>query len=404
MNNHIVVVGAGHAGGTMAATLRQLGFAGDITLIGEEPLLPYQRPPLSKAWLHGETDGDLLALRPALFYEEQRVKVHTSTKICSIDRVAQIVHLENGESLSYDVLVLATGARPIRLESTELEGLHVLRTAADAERLKVDLGQGRRLAVIGGGYIGLEVAASTVKLGGQAIVLERSHRLLARSGSEIVANFYREYHERRGVSMLFDVSVKGFEDKSGRVSGVKLSDGRTIACDSALVGIGITPNENLAVEAGLQCERGIVVDIDARTSDPKIFAIGDCAKRPMPYYGCTLCPESVPNALEQAKQAAAAILGLARPAPEVPWNWSDQYDLKLQIAGLPVDVDRTVVRGDIATARFAVFHLQDDKIQQVEAVNSPPEFIVGKQLIAKRTVIDPRKLADINIPMREIAI
>lgn len=400
----VIIVGAGHAGGTMAATLRQLGFAGEITLIGEEPLLPYQRPPLSKAWLHGEADGDLLALRPALFYEEQQVKVHTSTKVCSIDRKAQLVRLANGESLSYDVLVLATGARPIRLENTDLEGLHVLRTAADAERLKGDLGQGRRLAVIGGGYIGLEVAASTVKLGGQAVVLERSRRLLARSGSEIVADFFRAYHERQGVSMLFDVSVTGFEHKLGRVSGVKLSDGRIIACDSALVGIGITPNENLAVEAGLQCERGIVVDIDARTSDPKIFAIGDCAKRPMLHYGCTLCLESVPNALEQAKQAAAAILGLDRPAPEVPWNWSDQYDLKLQIAGLPVNVDRTVIRGEIASARFAVFHLRGGQIQQVEAVNCPPEFIIGKQLIAKRTVIDPQRLGDSSVSMRELAI
>lgn len=405
MNNRIVILGAGHAGGTMAATLRQLGFEGSICLIGEEPLIPYQRPPLSKAWLKGEADGDSLALRPADFYTQQRIDLRTSLKAMEIDREARTVRLENGEKLSYDYLILATGARPIRLSlvGSDLAGIHVLRTAADAESLKADLGAGRRLAVIGGGYIGLEVAASAVKLGGKAVVIEREGRLLARSGSAIVADFFRHYHERQGVSVLLDATVTGFQGKDKSISGVTLLDGRVIPCDAALLGVGIVPEESLAAASGIECERGVIVDIDARSSDPAIFAIGDCARRPMPLYGRTFCPESVPNALEQVKQAASAIMGRPRPAPEVPWNWSDQYDLKLQIAGLPFDVDHVLVRGDVEAGKFAVFHLRDNQVQQVEAINCAPEFMVGKQLILKRTPVDPEKLSDSAVSMREVA-
>jgi 3-phenylpropionate/trans-cinnamate dioxygenase ferredoxin reductase subunit len=278
-----------------------------------------------------------------------------------------------------------------------------LRSAADAEALKREIVSGRKIAVVGGGYIGLEVAASCHALGAQAVVIEREGRLLARSGGAVVAEFFRKYHQDRGVEILLNANVSGFEGEDGHVSGVRLADGRLIACDAALVGVGIKPNDELAEAAGLDCARGVVVDLEARTSDPSIYAIGDVTHRPLPLYGRMFGPESVPNALEQAKQAACAITGRPAPPPEVPWNWSDQYDLKLQIAGLPFEADDVLVRGDPASGKFAVFHLKGDLIQQVEAVNAAPEFMAGKQLIGNRKPIDRAKLADPAVSMKEVA-
>jgi len=403
--SRIVILGAGHAGGTAAALLRQYGHEGSIALIGDEPVAPYQRPPLSKAWLKGETDADSLALKPAEFYAEAGIDFRPGVSGVSLDRKAKTLRLSTGEDLAYDTLILATGARPIRLSTpgANLGGVLVLRTAADAEAVKAELGARKRVAIIGGGYIGLEVAASALALGGNAVVIEREKRLLARSGSQTIAEFFRSYHEARGVRVLLGASVVGFDGEGGRVSGVRLGDGQLISCDVALVGVGIMPNDEIAARAGLSCARGVVVDLAARTSDSSIFAIGDVAHRPLPLYNRMFCPESVPNALEQAKQAASAITGRAPPAPEVPWNWSDQFDLKLQIAGLPFDVDRTLVRGDMSAAKFAVFHLKGDQIQQVEAVNAPPEFMAGKQFILSRKPVDLLKLADPTVSMKQVA-
>jgi len=402
---HVLILGAGHAGGTAAALLRQYGHQGPITLVGDEPLPPYQRPPLSKAWLKGEADADSLALKPAEFYAEAGIDFRPGVSGVSIGRTAKAVTLSTGDTVNYDYLILATGARVIQLKmpGAELGGVLSLRSAADAEALKAELGPGKRVAIIGGGYIGLEVAASALALGGSAVVIEREQRLLARSGSEKIAEFFKGYHEARGVRVMLGASVTGFVGAGGRVTGVHLADGQMIDCDVALVGVGILPNEELAAEADLECARGVVVDLEARTADPSIFAIGDCAFRPLPLYDRMFGPESVPNALEQAKQAASAIVGRAPPAPEVPWNWSDQYDLKLQIAGLPFDVDRVVVRGDPAAGKFAVFHMKGDQIQQVEAVNAAPEFMAGKQFILNRKLVDPTKLADSAISMKEVA-
>ena len=397
----IVIIGAGHAGGTAAVLLRHFGHQGPITLIGEETTAPYQRPPLSKAFLKGGADAEALKLRPDSFYRDNDVEARLSTRVAAIRRREKSVLLEDGTALPYDWLILATGCRPRRLtlDGAERNDVHVLRGLEDAEKLKRVLAPGARLAIVGGGYVGLEVAASARELGAEAVVLEREDRILARVASPPLSQFFHDYHTERGVEIETGVQILAVEDKA-----VRLADGREIACTAVLAGIGADPADELAREAGLTCERGIVVDEDARTSDPAIFAIGDATWRPMPLYGHRMFRlESVPNALEQAKQATSAILGRPRPAPEVPWFWSDQYGLKLQIAGLPFDTDRLVIRGDPKAARFAIFHLQAGIVVAVEAVNSPPEFMVGKQLIERRLPTDPERLADLSLSMKEIA-
>ncbi|MGR4865561.1 NAD(P)/FAD-dependent oxidoreductase [Caulobacter sp. LARHSG274] len=405
MNSRVVIVGAGHAGGSAAAFLRQYGHTGPIVLIGDEPLLPYQRPPLSKAWLKGEADAESLQLKPDSWYEEASVSLRLGATAASLNRGARTVTLSSGEQLSYDYLILATGARArtLPIPGADLAGVLALRTAADAEALKGALGPGKRLAVVGGGYVGLEAAASARALGGEATIIERESRVLARVACETLSSFFQAYHGARGVRFELSAGVAGFEGADGHVTGVRLSDGAVVPCDAALVGVGAHPNDELAKDAGLDCANGVVVDIEARTADPHVFAIGDVTHRPLPHYDRQFRLESVPNALEQAKQAAAAIAGKPMPPHEVPWFWSDQYDLKLQIAGLPFDADRQVVRGDVAAARFAVFHLKGDLVQAVEAINAPPEFMAGKQLIAKRTRIDIDRLMDAAISMKDVA-
>ena len=405
LTSHVVIIGAGHAGGTLAAQLRQFGHTGRITLVGDEPIPPYQRPPLSKAWLKGEADAEALALKPLEFYERENIDFRPGVRAEKLERSARKVKLSDGAELTYDVLALATGARAIALPipGADLGGVLFLRTAADAEALKAAVGPGKRLAVVGGGYIGLEVAASGRALGADVVVLEREPRLLARVACEVLSTFFREQHERHGVTFELNASVVGFEGEGGRITGVRLADGRVIACDAAVVGVGAHPNDELASESGLETARGVVVDLEARSSDPNIFAIGDVAHRPMPIYGRMFRMESVPNALEQAKQAACAITGRPAPAGEVPWQWSDQYDLKLQIAGYAFDVDEIVVRGDPASAKFAVFHLKGDQLQSVEAINAPPEFMMGRQLIGNRKRVDKGKLADPSVSMKEVA-
>ena len=407
-DGRILIVGAGHAGGTAASLLRQLGWTGPVTLVGEEPVAPYQRPPLSKAWLKGEADAASLALRPESFYAEHRIELRLAARAERIERTGSggEVRLADGEALTYDRLILATGsrARRIPLPGLELEGVLELRTAADADRLKAVLKAGARLAVVGGGYIGLEAAASARALGAEAVVIELQPRLLARVAHETLSAFVHDYHRARGVRFELAAGVEALEGEDGRIAAVRLADGRRMPCDAALIGVGAVPNQELAEAASLACDNGVVVDLAARTSDPCIYAIGDCTRRPLPLYRCMGRLESVPNALEQAKQAAADLCGTKPPAPETPWFWSDQFDLKLQIAGLPLDAVRTVVRGEPSTARFAVFHLNgEDQIQAVEAINAPPEFMAGRQLIASRKPVQPSKLSDISISMKEVA-
>jgi 3-phenylpropionate/trans-cinnamate dioxygenase ferredoxin reductase subunit len=408
LNGHVVIVGAGHAGGTAAAQLRAWGWTGPITLVGEEPYPPYQRPPLSKAWLKGEADADALALRGDDFYPEHEIALRLNARVTAIDPVQKRVLIEGGEALAYDKLILATGARPrsLPLAGADLAGVFALRSADDAERLKNALGPGKRLAVIGGGYIGLEVAASARALGADAFVIERESRLLARVACAALSEFFLDYHRGQGVTFALSAQVAAIEGDGGKVTGLSFHNGAPIPFDAVLVGVGAIPNEELARCAGIDCADGILVDASARTSVPDIWAVGDCTRRPLPIYGedVVMRLESVPSALEQAKQAAADLTGHAPPPPETPWFWSDQYDLKLQIAGVPIDVEDTVIRGEPKRAQFAVFHLDKERrVQAVEAVNAPAEFMGGRQLIASRKPVALERLRDMSTPMKAVA-
>lgn len=406
----IVIVGAGHAGGTAAALLRQYGHVGAVSLIGAEPVAPYQRPPLSKAWLKGEADEDALRLKAPEWYGDNQVDLRLAQAVEAIDRAGQTVRLSDGEKLAYDHLILATGARARRLDidGVELDGVMALRTAADAEALKTALAPVRhrvkRLVVIGGGYVGLEAAASARALGAEVVIVERESRILARVACPILSRFFQAYHRERGVHFILDATVERLSGEDGRVKAVHLGDGSVLDCDAVLVGVGAQPNDELARAAGLECQDGVLVDLAARTSDTAIFAIGDATRRPLPLYDTVMRLESVPNALEQARQAAAAIVGRAAPEPETPWFWSDQYDLKLQIAGVPIGCDDMVVRGVPDAPGFALFHIAGDLIQAVEAVNAPAEFLVGRQLIGRRTPVCRARLADRATPMKAVAL
>ena len=402
MGQTILIAGAGHAGGSAAAMLRQLGWQDTITLIGEEPIGPYQRPPLSKAWLTGDETAESVALRPAGFYAAAGISLRLGTRVIAIDRAARTVALSDGDVMSYDILILALGARPRPLPApgAALE----LRSIADADRLKAALRPGARLAIVGGGFIGLEVAASARTLGADVTVIEREDRILARVACPLLSDFFRSRHQARGVRIITGAEVAALEGSSGDARGVRLRDGRLFECDSVLAAIGAVPNDEVARAAGLSCENGIIVDLAARTDDPAIFAIGDCTRRPLPLYGRMGRLESVPNALEQARQAAGLICGRPAPAPEVPWFWSDQFDLRLQIAGLPFDATGLAVRGDIGAGQFALFHLAaDGTVQAVEAVNAATEFMGGRRIILRRKRLTRARLEDMSISMQELA-
>jgi 3-phenylpropionate/trans-cinnamate dioxygenase ferredoxin reductase component len=401
-----VIVGAGHAGGSAAALLRQYGWQGPITLIGAEPVPPYQRPPLSKAWLKGEGDLADLLLRPAAFYETNRIDLRLANEVTDIDRSGKTVKLSTGEYATYDHLILATGchARPLPVPGHDLAGIVALRTLGDADRLRPLLHQGMRIAIIGAGYIGLEVAASARILGADVTVIERESRVLARVASIVLSDFFQRRHAAAGVRIILDAAVEAFEGAGGQVTAVRLADGSRIPCDAVLVGIGAAPNDALARRAGLACDNGIIVDLAARTSDPTIHAIGDCTHRPLPLYHRAGRLESVPNALEQAKQVAAHLCGRPAPAPEVPWFWSDQYEVRLQIAGLPFEATETAVRGDPSGGSFAIFHLTGDgTVQAVEAINAPAEFMAGRIMIARRRQAVAARLRDVSCSIRELA-
>jgi 3-phenylpropionate/trans-cinnamate dioxygenase ferredoxin reductase subunit len=325
--------------------------------------------------------------------------------VAAIDRDRMTVLLADGERMTYTHLIFATGARPRRipLPGLELPGVLELRTAADADLLKAALRPGTRLAVVGGGYIGLEAAASARALGAEVIVLEREARLLARVACPLLSDFFAAQHRTHRVVIEVNAFVEALTG-TDRVTGVALADGRIIPADSVLVGVGAVPNEELARDAGLVCDNGIVVDLAARTADPAIYAIGDCTRRPLPLYDRTMRLESVPNALEQAKQAAAAICGASPPAPEIPWFWSDQYELRLQIAGIPFDATEIVVRGSIEAGRFALFHLAaDGTVPAVEAVNDPQAFMGGRRIIQRRKRLEPARISDPGVTMQQLA-
>ena len=396
----IIIVGAGHAAGQAAASLRQEGFAGAITILGDEPHIPYQRPPLSKQYLAGEQGLDRVYLRPEKFYAGKDIAVRPGVRVERIDRAAQALTTASGETLAYDRLLLATGSRPRRLKlpGSELEGVHYLRTIADVDAIKADMAPGKRVVVVGGGYIGLEVAAVCVEAGLEVDVLEMEPRILARVTTPAMSDFYHQLHEGRGARIHTDARVTGFSG-NGRVSAVQCNDA-SFAADCAVVGIGIVPNVELAQEAGLDCDDGILVDERCRTSDPAIYAAGDCTNHPNPLLGRRLRLESVPNAMEQARVAAANLCGKDREYAAVPWFWSDQYELKLQMVGFSGDGDAEVVRGDKDANQFAVFYLKQGRVVAADAVNSPKEFMLCRRLVGQPA--DPAVLADPSADLKSL--
>jgi 3-phenylpropionate/trans-cinnamate dioxygenase ferredoxin reductase component len=401
----IVIIGAGQAATQAATSLRTGGFLGEITMIGDENVLPYQRPPLSKAYLSGAMSLERVTLKPAQAWTEDKVDIITSTTVTSLNCAAKSVATQDGRTFPYDALIMATGSRvrKIPCPGASLKGVHYLRTIADVDGLRGQMVAGNRLVVIGGGYIGLEVAAIAAKAGLEVTILEAAERVLARVAPPQISAFFEDLHRQAGVVIQTSVKVTAILGDD-HVTGVALVDGQIIDADAVLVGIGIIPNAELARDAGIIAPDGIETDKDARTSDPHVFAIGDCAARPLVHYGDRLTRlESVHNAIEQGKLAAAAILGQPRPNEDVPWFWSDQYDVKLQIAGLSTGTTQTVIRGDPSTKRFAAFHLDgDNRLLGVDAINAPPEFIVAKQVIARHGRLAPETLADMSISMKEI--
>jgi 3-phenylpropionate/trans-cinnamate dioxygenase ferredoxin reductase subunit len=395
MTEHLVIVGGGQAAAQAIQTLRQQGFAGPITLVGDEPYVPYQRPPLSKKYLAGELPRERLSLRPESFYADKAVTLALGCGATELDVESAELRLADGRKLHYDRVLLATGSRVRRLETpgAALEGVHYLRTIADADGIAADLRPNARVLLVGAGYIGLEVAAVAAQRGFAVTVLEGAQRVMSRVVSAEVAAFYEACHRAAGVEFHFGATVRALHG-TRRVTGVETSDGRTFACDVAIIGIGVVPNIELAAAAGLPCANGIVVDEFARTVDARVLAAGDCTNHPHPLLERRVRLESVPNAVHQAKVAAATLLGAPAAYAEVPWFWSDQYDLKLQIAGLATGEGEVVVRGAPPARSFAAFHVADSRVLAVEAVNSPRDFMHGKKLIASGVRVSPAQLRD----------
>jgi 3-phenylpropionate/trans-cinnamate dioxygenase ferredoxin reductase component len=397
----IVIIGAGQAGAQAVTTLRAEGFDGAIIMLGDEAYPPYQRPPLSKAYLMGTFERARLFLKPETYYREAGCDLRLQLKAEAIDRAARTVRLSDGSDLSYDKLLLATGTRvrPLKCPGADLAGIHTLRNIADVDALQAEFHSGKKLAVVGGGYIGLEVAAVARKHGLEVTLFEALPRLMARAVSLPVSDFFEAAHRAAGVKLLLNTGVESFTGQ-GHVTGVT-AGGVVHPADLVLVGIGALPNMELAAAAGLECKDGIVVDAFGATADPAIFAAGDCTWH-VGREGVGMRLENVQNAIDQAKHAALAMAGKPKPYNEVPWFWSDQYELKLQIAGIMRPTDQTVLRGDPAAKKFAVFHLREGKLAAVEAVNLPVEYMTGRRLIAEGRVLSPERLGDVSIAMKNM--
>ncbi len=404
MSKRTVIVGAGHSAGQAVASLRQKKYAGKIVLIGDEDHYPYQRPPLSKKFLAGELTAERLYVKPPAFYNDPDIDVRLNTRITKLDPANRKVIDASGRACDYDDLVIATGARVRKLDlpGSDLPGVHYLRTIQDATRMQSYLHKGARLVIIGGGYIGLEVAAVAAGLGLKVTVVEMAERVMSRVVSEDVSSFYEAEHRRHGVDLRLATGLSGFSGNE-TVEEVNLSDGSSISTDLVLIGIGVIPNVELAVDAGLHVDNGIRVDEYCKTSEPHIYAVGDCTSHPNSLLGRQLRLESVHNALEQAKTAASNICGDDLRYSQVPWFWSDQYDLKLQIAGISQGYDRTVLRGDPAERSFSCLYLKDGQFIAIDSINAPRDFMQSKQLIGNRAVISPDKLANTDIALKDMA-
>ena len=402
MTEKVVIAGAGHAAGQLVASLKQQKFAGQIVLVGDEPYLPYQRPPLSKKFLSGDMPAERLYLRPTSFYDDPQIELRLETLITEIDRDRKTLKTDSGD-IAYDTLILALGSRVRRLtvEGADLDGVHYLRSIADVDGIHAELQHKKNAVIVGAGYIGLEVAAVIRQLGLEVTVVEMADRVMSRVVSPEISDFYQIEHTTQGVKLRLSTGITAFRGE-GHINAVETEDGELIPADFVVVGIGIIPNVELASDAGLTVEDGIVVNDQCQTSDPSIYAVGDCTAHPNSIYDRQLRLESVHNALEQAKTAVNNICGKETHYSQVPWFWSDQYDLKLQIAGLSTGYDDIVIRGNPADRSFACLYLKDGALIATDAVNSPKEFVQSKTLIASHAKLDRDKLADTSVQLKEL--
>ena len=405
MYAQILIVGAGQAADQAIHTLRRKGFTGKLVVVGDEPWLPYQRPPLSKKYLAGALERDRLLLRPLQFYTEHSVETHLGRRVEEISRDARRVRLDDGSTLAYDALLLATGSRPrpLPIPGADLAGIHQLRTIDDVERIRADFGAGRRLVIIGGGYIGLEVAATARELGMDVTVLEMADRVMNRVTCKEISSFYETEHARHGVRIITHSKVQALvgNSKTGRVKGVVTDDGAEHPADAVIVGVGVTAADELAVAANIECSNGILVNEYCQTSDPAIYAAGDCTNHPNRHYARRMRLESVDNAFEQGVSAAVNLLGMPTVHDKVPWFWSDQYDLKMIIIGLCQGHDTVVLRGSAASRSFSACYLRAGELIAVDSVNSPKDQMAARKLIAARARPNLDKLANPAILLKD---
>ena len=403
MNEVCVIVGASHAAAQLATSLRTEGWDGDILVIGDEPSLPYHRPPLSKAVLAGEKTLDQILIRPAAFYEKQNIQFKLGTKVSAINLDNKHLTTSAGETIEFNKLALCTGSSPRKLdiEGSHLSGVHYLRTAQDIENIQKSVSAGKKAVIVGGGYIGLEAAAALRKLNIEVTVLEAMDRVLQRVTAPEVSAFYSRIHGEEGVTINTSTIIKAIEGNE-KVQSVILDDKSRLEADLVIIGVGIEPNTELASAAGLTIDNGVLVDEFAQTSHPDIVAAGDCTSFPAPS-GQRMRLESVPNAMEQAKTAAASLCGNKKPYAANPWFWSDQYDMKLQIAGLSRGYDQVVLRGDYEEGRsFVAWYLKDGKLIAADCINRMKEFMAAKKLVQSGSVVDPTRLSDDSIDPKEL--
>ncbi|MFN4135020.1 MAG: NAD(P)/FAD-dependent oxidoreductase [Novosphingobium sp.] len=403
----VIIVGAGHGGAQAAIALRQNGFEGRILVIGREPEIPYERPPLSKEYLAREKTFERICIRPAQFWLDKGVEMRLGAEVVSLDPAAHTVTLADGGQVAYGRLIWATGGDPRRLScaGADLGGVHAVRTREDADRLMAELDAGaRRAVVIGGGYIGLEAAAVLTKFDVHVTLLEALPRVLARVAGEALSQFYEAEHRAHGVDLRTSAAMDSIVGENGRVTGVKMQDGEVLPADIVIVGIGIVPCVGPLLQAGAAGGNGVDVDEYCRTSLADVHAIGDCAAHANAFAdGAVIRLESVQNANDMANTVAKAICGNPVPYAATPWFWSNQYDLKLQTVGLSTGHDQAVLRGDPAARSFSVVYLRAGKVVALDCVNMVKDYVQGKKLVEARAQIAPELLADVSIPLKEMA-
>ncbi|WP_404711324.1 NAD(P)/FAD-dependent oxidoreductase [Sphingomonas sp. MMS24-J13] len=401
----VLIVGAGHGGAQAAIALRQNKFTGSIAIVGDEPELPYERPPLSKDYLAGDKTFERILIRPPAFWGERDVAMLTSRRVVAVEPQAHRVTTDDGTTIGYTYLIWATGGAPRRLTCAghDLVGVHTVRTRADADRMRAEMAGVTHAVVIGGGYIGLEAAAVLAKFGKKVTVLEALDRVLARVAGEPLSRFYEAEHRAHGVDVRLNARVDCIVEQDGRAVGVRLADGEVLPAQMVIVGIGIIPAVQPLIAAGAEGGNGVAVDAQCRTSLPDIFAIGDCALHANRFAaGAQIRLESVQNANDQATTVARAITGNPVDYDAVPWFWSNQYDLRLQTVGLSIGFDEAIVRGDPATRSFSVVYLKDGRVLALDCVNATKDYVQGRALVLEGARPDPARLADPAIPLKQV--